>query len=137
MNKKKVLYIVWAMLYCACFALGFAKVSSQGEKFVLMAISCLFFLPPFWLFFLAKKENHHKTIKILRWISISVIVLTPILIIANILSVYGSRLLGRILFVLLAMLTTPLAASQTWALSIFFWAVLMILTLQEKRRGRK
>ena len=136
-NKKTFLYISWALLYCACIPLGFVKVQSLGEKAVLMAISILFFLPPFWLYFLAKKENHHKTIKILRWLSIGSLALTLILLIANIASVLGSAVLGRVLYVLLVLVSVPLAASHTWALSLYFWAILMVLTLPKLRRGRK
>jgi len=137
MKKKTILYIAWAMLYCTCLALGFVKYQTMAEKIGLIAISVSFFIPPFWLFFLAKKENDRKTIKILRWMSIGSLALTLLLLVANILSVLGSLLLGRILYVLLVLVSVPLAASHTWALSLYFWAILMVLTLQKKRPGRK
>ena len=136
-NKKTVLYIAWGMLYCACLALGFVKYQTIAEKIGLIAISVSFFIPPFWLFFLAKKENDRKTIKILRWLSIGSLLLTLILLIANIVSVLGSVILGRILYVLLVLVSVPLAASHTWALSLYFWAILFILTLPKRRPGQK
>ena len=137
MNKKKVLYIVWAMLYCACLALGFVKIQTTGEKAVLIAISISFFIPPFWLYFLANKENDRKTVAVLRWVGIGSLIMTLILLVANILSVYGSRTLGQVLYVLLVLVSVPLAASHTWALSLYFWAVLVFLTLQKKHRGQR
>ncbi len=136
-NKKTILYIVWAVLYCVCFGLSFVKSPTPGEKAFLTGLSVVFFIPPFWLCFLAKKENHHKTIKVLRWISIGSLALTLVLIIANIASVLGSPVLGRVLHLLLRLVSVPLETSHTWALSLYFWAILMVLTLPKRRPGRK
>lgn len=137
MNQKKILYIVWAVLYCACFGFSFVTNPTPGEKAFLIGLSVVFFIPPFWLWFLARKENHRKTIKILRWISICSLALTLLLIIANIVSVLGSPLLGRVLHILLRLVSVPLETSHTWALSLYFWAILMVLTLPKLRPGRK
>ena len=125
------------MLYCACFGLSFVKNPTPGEKAFLTGLSVVFFLPAFWLFFIAKKENDRKTIKVLRWISIGSLALTLVLLIANIASVMGSPGLGRVLHLLLRLVSVPLETSHTWALSLYFWAILMVLTLPKLRRGQK
>ena len=137
MNKRKVLYIAWAMLYCACFGLSFVNASIPGEKAFLTGLSVVFFIPPFWLFFLAKKENHHKTIKILRWLSIGSLALTILFFIAILFTIHSPRWLQLLITVLLRLVSVPLETSHTWALSLYFWALLMVLTLPKRRHGQK
>ncbi len=135
--KKTILYIVWAVFYCVCVGLGFVADPTAGEKAVLIAISIGFFVPPYWLYFLAKKEESRRTLLVLRLISICVIVLTPILLCLNILSVNYDTTVGLSLYVLFVMFSAPLATSQTWVLPLFLWAVLMMLTLQRSRPCQK
>lgn len=134
---KTILYIVWAVFYCVCVGLGFVADPTAGEKAVLIAISIGFFVPPYWLYFLAKKEESRRTLLVLRLISICVIILTPILLCLNILSVNYGTTVGLVLYVLFVMFSAPLATSQTWVLPLFLWAVLMMLTLQRSRPCQK
>ena len=137
MNKKKVLYIVWAVLYCTCFGLSFVNNPTPGEKAFLTGLSVVFFIPPFWLWFLSRKENHHKTTRILRWISFGSLVLTLLFFIAALLTIRSPHWLQILVTVLLRLVSVPLETSHTWALSLYFWALLMILTLPKRHPGRK
>lgn len=134
--KKKILYIAWAMLYCACFALSFVT-PKPGEKAFLTGLSVVFFIPPFWLYFIAKKENHRKTIKILQWMSIGSLSLTLVFFVGALLTLFSPRWLQILVSVLLRLVSVPLDTSHTWGLSLYFWAILMVLTLRALRRGRK
>ncbi|MBR2938012.1 MAG: hypothetical protein IKB80_05940 [Oscillospiraceae bacterium] len=136
MKKSTVLYIVWAVLYCLCVGLGFVSDPTPGEKALLIALSIGFFAPPYWLFFLAKKENNRKTILVLRLCSIGVLALTLILLILNFWAVNASAHTALVLGVLLTMFSAPMVCSQVWALPLFLWAVLMMLTLQKPRPGQ-
>ena len=131
MKKKTVLYIVWAVLYCVCVGFGFVKDPTPGEKVFLLALSIGFFLPPFWLYALAKKENSRKTILILRLISIGILALTVLFLILTFLSVNFSDRAGFVLGVLLTMFSAPMICSQIWVVPLFLWAVLLMLTLQK------
>ena len=137
MKKKNIFYIIWALLYVLCVIFSFVVDPITEEKTFLALLSICFFIPPYWLFFLAKKENDRKTLRILRLISMSVIILTPILLILNILSVNYTSTFGLVVYILLVLFSTPLATCSIWFWALFLWAVLMILTLQKKRPDHK
>ena len=133
MNKKTVLYIVWAVLYCVCVGLGFVTEPTAGEKVFLLTLSIGFFVPPYWLYVIAKKENSRKTILVLRLISIGILALTLLFLILTFLSVNFSEQAGLVLGVLLTMFSAPMVCSQIWVLPLFLWACLLMLTLQKIR----
>ncbi len=135
--KKIVLTIVWAALYAVCVGLGFVSNPTAGEKAVLVALSIGFFVPPYWLYFLGRKEESRKTHLILRLISAIILILTLILLIGNFLSVYFSTEVGLVLYVLLVMFSAPMMCGQYWALSLFLWACLLFLTLQKPRPDQR
>jgi len=130
MKKNTILYIVWAVLYCLCVGLGFVSNPTAGEKAFLMILSIGFFLPPYWLYFVARKENSRKTVLVLRLISIGTLVLTLLLLILNFLAVNFSAETAMVLGVLLTMFSAPMVCSQVWVVPLFLWATLMMLTLQ-------
>ena len=132
MKKKSILYIIWAVLYCACVGFGFVKDPTAGEKVFLVAISVVFFVPPFCLAFQEMKEKRRKTLKVLRLVSVCELALALILLVLNFLSVYFSAHTGLVLYVLLVMFTAPMLCGQYWFLSLFLWSCLLMLTLQKK-----
>ena len=130
--KKTAIYIVWAVLYCLCVGLGFVENPTGAGKVGLVALGVLFFAPPFYLVFWAKKEQSRKTLLALRLVSMGVLLLSMILLVLNFLSVYFSAHTGLVLYVLLVMFTPPMSCSQQWFLSLFLWACLWMLTRQKK-----
>ena len=132
MTKKNILYIVWAVLYCVCVGFGFVQNPTAGEKIFLLALSIGFFVPPFWLYLLARKENSRKTLLALRLISIGILTLTLLFLILTFLSVNFSQQAGFVLGVLLTMCSAPMICSQVWVVPLFLWAVLLMLTLQKR-----
>lgn len=132
--KKTILYIVWAVLYCLCVGLGFVNDPTDMETAFLIILSIGFFVPPYWLYFLAKKENSRKTVLVLRLISIGILALTVLFLILTFLSVNFSDRAGFVLGVLLTMFSAPMVCSQIWVLPLFLWATLMMLTFQHPCR---
>ena len=130
--KKSVLYIVWGILYCACVGCSFIPDPGPVGKGLLVGLSLLFFAPPFYLLFRARKEESRKTLLALRLVSVGILVLSLILLVLNFLSVYFSAHTGLVLYVLLVMFTPPMVCAQSWFLSLFLWAVLMMLSFQKK-----
>ena len=130
--KKTVVYALWAVLYCACMGFSFVKDPTAGEKVFLVALSLLFFAPPFFLAFRAKKEESRKTLLALRLVSILVLSLSLILLVLNFLSVYFSAKTGLVLYVLLVMCSVPMVCAQHWFLGLFLWACVLMLTIQKK-----
>lgn len=54
---------------------------------------------------------------------------TAVLVIANILSAFGSPALGLFLHGMLTIVSAPMLCSGYWALSLFLWASLLIGSL--------
>ena len=129
--KKKLIYGLWALLYCVCVGLGFVADPAGFGKFLLVATALIFFLPPFWLMVTAKKEKDRKTVRVLRLISTGVLALSLIFLVLNFLSVYFSAETGLVLYVLLVMFSAPMICGQYWVISLFLWAILMILSFQK------
>lgn len=131
--KKTILYIAWGVLYWLCVGFSFIPNPQGLGKALLVLVSLLFFAPPFYLLYKAKKENSRKALLALRLVSICVLVLALVLLVLNVLSVNFSAYSGQFLFVALVMFTVPMVCSQYWFLSLFLWAVLLMLTLPNKR----
>lgn len=131
--KKSVIFGIWAGLYCLCVGLGFVQNAAGFGKFLLVLTGLAFFLPPFYLAFSARKAESRKTLLALRLISVGSLSLTVILLVLNFLSVYFSARMGLVLYVLLVMVSAPMACCQYWAVSLFLWACVLFVTLQKQR----
>ena len=126
--KKSYVYGYWAFMYLLSVFLSF--VAAEGIlKTLLAAFGMLFFLPPFYLVYRARKEDDQKTVRFLRLLSIVVLSLSLVLLVLNFLSVYFSAQAGLVLYVLLALFSAPMLSCQYWALSLFLWASLLMVTL--------
>lgn len=127
--KKSFAYISWGILYLLSVIFGLFSSPDAGEKWLLACFSILFFLPPFYLTALARKEQNHKTLLGFRVASICVLALSLILLVLNFLSVYFSANIGLMLFIFLVVFSAPMVCGQYWALSLFLWACLLMFTL--------
>ena len=132
--KKSVVYAIWGVLYALCMVLGFVPNPSGFGKILLILSSLIFFLPGFYLAYLGKKENSRKTMRALRLISGSMLLLSTLLIVLNFLSVSYSAQTGLVLHVLLVMFTVPMVCGQIWSLSLFLWACILMLSLPESKK---
>lgn len=126
--KKSVLYGLWAVLYCLCVGFGFVENATGFGKFLLVALGVVFFLPPFLLAYRARQEKDRKTLAVLRLLCICVLALALILLVLNLLSVNFSSQAGLTLYVLLVMFTAPTVCIRYWALGLFLWACLLMVT---------
>ena len=134
--KKSYIYAAWGVVYAVCVGLSFVAPENAFEKTLLVLTGLIFFLPPAYLLWRAKKENCRKTFFVLRLISGGVLVLSTVLLILNFLSVYWGAQAGLVLFVLLTMFSPPMACIQSWALSLFLWACILMVSLKY-RPGRR
>ncbi len=133
--KKKIAFAIWAVLYALCVALGFVPNPEGFGKILLIATSLIFFLPGFYLAYLAGKENCRKTLLALRLISGGILTLSLVFLVLNFLSVYFSAHTGLVVYVLLVMFSAPMVCSQVWVLSLFLWACLLILSLPKFKKN--
>ena len=106
--KKSIIYTGWGVLYCLCVGFSFIPNPQGAGKALLVMVSLLFFVPPFVLLFLAKKENSRKSLSVLRLLSICGLGLALIPLVLNFLWVDFSADTGRLLYVALVVFTVHL-----------------------------
>ena len=127
-TKKIVLYIVWACMYILCVGLG--TLSAEGFAVAAMAlIGVAFFVPGFWLAAIAVEEKNRKGLRLLRIISICSLSLTVLALVGNFLTVQASPALGAAMFDILALVSAPMLCVQYWAVSLFLWACLLMISI--------
>ncbi len=124
--KEKQIWFFWGLLFIICAGLGFIHDAKGIAKFFQVLLSVLFFVPPTILLVTGLKQGQKKTVRMIRYISLSSLCLTLVLLIANVLSVGASEDLGDALYYFLIVLSAPMVCSGTWAMSLFLWACLLM-----------
>lgn len=135
--KNHTLYALWGGLFIVCAALGFIPEPSGAARVLLTGLSAVFFVPPAILLYRAVKQHDSRTLKLVRSLSALSLGLTLLLIVLNILSALSSTLLGDILHGVLVIVSSPMICSGQWALSMFAWACLLMVSLSSLWQGRK
>ena len=125
--KNTHLYAIWAVLFIICAGLGFIPEAAGFGRFVLTLLSLLFFVPPAVLLY----QGDRDTVKLIRNLSALSLLVTAVTLICNFLSALGSQLLGNILHGVLVIVSVPMVCSGYWALSLFLWACLLMVSLQK------
>ena len=131
--KSRFLYVLWGALFILCAGLGFIPEPAGVLRLLLTAVSIAFFLPPALLVYKSRREKNQRTLSLVRNLSIASLSLSVLLIIANFLTVFRSALLGDILHGLLVVVSSPMICSGHWAMSLFFWACLLIASMKKER----
>ena len=131
--KKNVLYTLWGGLFILCAGLGFIPEPSGALSVLMTVLSILFFGPPALLLFWARKEQDVHGLKLIRSLSALSLGLTLALLILNFMSAMASELLGSILYYILVIVTSPMICSGHWAMSMFLWACLLMVSLRKLR----
>ena len=126
----RFLYALWGALFILCAGLGFIPEPAGAVKVLLTALSILFFLPPAALLWKARQAKDRAALSLVRGLSIASLSLSVGLIIANFLTAFRSELLGDILYGVLVVVSSPMICSGHWAMSLFFWACLLIASLK-------
>lgn len=125
--KQKTLYPIWGLLYILCVVLGFMSQRNGAVDVAFTVLSVGFFVPGVLLLIDAYKEDNKKALLRLRYISLSSLVLTMVLLAANFVSARSSsEVLGDVLYCILAVVSAPMLCSGVWVLTIFLWACLFI-----------
>ena len=124
--KSQFLYALWGALFILCAGLGFIPEPAGVLRVLLTGLSILFFLPAAVLVWKGRREKDRMALSLVRNLSIASLCLSVLLIIANFLTVFRSELLGDILHGVLVVVSSPMICSGHWAMSLFFWACLLI-----------
>lgn len=128
--KNKTLFTLWGGLFIVCALLGFIPEPAGLLRLLLTAVSVLFFLPPAAVLYRAKQEGDDRNRQLIRNLSALSLGLTLGLLILNFLVAFGAEAAGTMLYVMLVIVSSPMVCSGYWALSLFFWACLLMASLR-------
>lgn len=128
-----ILYTLWAAMFLLTAALGLLFPQETGlGRWVLTAVSAIFFVPPWMILYRAKQESDRSQIRLVRYLSLASIVLTALLLVLNLKSAALSEAMGRALNTALAVVSAPMLCSQFFVLPIFLWGCLLADTFRKK-----
>ena len=124
--NNRFLYALWGAMFILCALLGFIPEPTGALRILLTSVAIVCFLPPAALVWKGRQEKDRMTLSLVRNLSIASLSLSAVLIIANFLTAFHSELLGDILHAVLVVVSSPMICSGHWAMSLFFWACLLI-----------
>ena len=124
--KQNGFLALWGGMFILCAGLGFIPEPTGFLRWMMTGLSLLFFLPPFLLLGSGDRER----VKLVRTLSGISLLITLVLIIANFAAFSAPETLGAALYVLLVILSSPMVCSGYWALSLFGWACLLMVSLK-------
>ena len=142
--SKKMWFLLWGGLFVLCAALGFlpepvcAPTEDGGVwwlRVVMTILSVVYFLPPAVLLHQAGKEKNVPMQQLIRNLSALSLGLTLVMLILNFWSALGPEILGSVLHYVLVVVSTPMICSGQWALSLFLWACMLMVSLRQLRRN--
>lgn len=124
--KTKHLYYIWLGLYALCAGLGFIYERNIFLHIVLNLAAAGFYVPGMILLYRGITAGDNKLLRQIRRISLSSLLLTLLLIVANIAAVYASDTAGQILNALLNLVSVPMYCCYLRGVGLFLWACLFI-----------
>lgn len=127
--KEKTLYPLWAFLYVLCVFLGAIPERSDAGQVALGIVAAVFFVPGAMLLYRGIRDGKKKTVAVVRWVSLTSLLLTTAALVANLLSVRATSLiLGDVLHAVLTVVSAPMLClgSHWWMASLFAWACLLM-----------
>ena len=132
--KKIGLYTLWLALYVTCVALGTITGAQGIQKAAMIIVALVFFVPGAWLLIDAKRQNDRKEQLRIFIISLVSLGLTVALMLMNFASVFFSEEAGVLLNDALNLVSAPMYCAQSWALSLFLWACLLVAAMPRKKK---
>ena len=132
--KQRLCYGLWACLFILCAGLGFIPEPEGSLSAVLSLLALLFFLPPAWLLYQSGKHRQKDTALLIRNLSLVSLILTVTVLILNFFTAFASQRLGQILHYVLVIVRSPMICSGHWAMSLFLWACLLMVSLRQLKR---
>lgn len=132
--KEKITWWLWAVLYVACVWLGvLGRPEGTGAVFYTLS-SLLFFVPGGLLLYWGLREEKPRQVLWVRILAAASLLLTLIFLVLNFASVLLSEIAGNVLYTFLVVVSAPMVCSGYWALSLFLWACLLIVSFIKKKK---
>ena len=127
MNKKR-LFTLWGALFAICGGLGFVSQPGTALKILMNLLSVGFFAVGGWILWQAKAQEDMATLMLVRALSAASLVTTLVMLVVNFLSVFSALWVGNLLHHMLAIVSSPMLCAPSWAMSLFLWACLMVVS---------
>ena len=126
--NKKLLFTLWGVLFAICGGFGFIGQPGTAVKILGCLFAFGFFGVGGWILWQAYQTHDKAVITLVRNLSLASLILTAILLISNFLSVFASEGLGNFLHYVLIIVSSPMLCAPSWAVSLFLWACLMVVS---------
>ena len=126
--NKKLSFTLWGVLFAICAGLGFVPEPGIALKVLMGLLTFGFFGVGGWILWQAGKRKDYATVSLIRSLSLASLVVTSVMLVANFLSVFTSEWLGNILYYMLVIVSSPMLCAPSWAVSLFLWACLMVVS---------
>lgn len=131
--NKYILAAIWAGMYILCAVLGFLPPQEGANRWLLVILGVLFFVPPGLLLYACWKEKNQKWLRVIRVTALTVLIATVVLLLINLMSITlllvmpenAALVVGDILYYLLNLGSVPMICSQYWGIGMTGWAVLL------------
>ena len=126
--NKKLSFTIWGVLFAICAGLGFVPQPDGALKVLMVMLALGFFGLGGWILWQAGQRKDVPTVTLIRSLSLASLVLTFVILLANFMSVFTSEWLGNLLHYMLVVISTPMFCTPSWAMSLFLWACLMVVS---------
>ena len=126
--NKKLLFTLWGVLFALCAGLGFVSQPGTALKILMNLLSLGFFAVGGWILWQAKEHRDLAAADLIRVLSLASLVTTLVMLVANFLSVFASQWVGNLLHHMLVIVSSPMLCAPSWAVSLFLWACLMVVS---------
>lgn len=133
--KRSTLWLLWGVFYIICAGLGFIPQPQGIVRAMLFLLSLLFFIPPGVLLYEARRHSDRVLLRRLRMAALASLILTQLMLIANILTAPYSEGLGTAMHILLGLVSAPMFCSNYFVVPLFLWAVVLIMSFTKKKEN--
>ena len=131
--NKYILLAIWVGMFILCAVLGYLPPQEGANKWLLVIIAVLFFLPPALTVYQCQKERDGKLLRLVRTVSLVVLIATVALLVVNLLSIAlllvmpekTALIVGDVLYYALILVSTPMICGQYWGIGLIGWAALL------------
>lgn len=131
--NKYILLAIWVGMFILCAVLGYLPPQEGANKWLLVIIAVLFFLPPALTVYQCQKEKDEKLLRLVRTVSLVVLIATVALLVVNLLSIAlllvmpekTALIVGDVLYYALILVSTPMICGQYWGIGLIGWAALL------------
>lgn len=133
---KRILWISWGVLFGICCTLAHITEPVGHQLWAIPAFGALFFVPPVWLLVLGLRDDDKKSILWLQRICVISVAATTVVLIGNVISALGGKVLGMIMNELYLFTAVPAGCLRSLFLSLLLWCGLFFAAQTLKKPSK-